>query len=53
MGELDGLPARIAAAIPSPASETPTNPMRSPFWILPFAGLLGGEWWSRRRRGAR
>jgi hypothetical protein len=53
MGEVDALPDRITAAIPSTASEIPSNPMRSPFWILPFAGLLGVEWWSRRRRGAR
>jgi hypothetical protein len=53
MQEVDGLPARITAAIPSSSSDTPTNPMRSPFWIIPFAGLLAVEWWSRRRRGAR
>ncbi len=53
MHELDDLPARSSAALPSPASDTPSNPMRSPFWIVPFAGLLGVEWWSRRRRGAR
>ena len=53
MAELDELPARITAAISSTVSDTPTNPMRSPIWIIPFAGLLGVEWWSRRRRGAR
>jgi hypothetical protein len=53
MGEVDGLPARLIAAIQSPTSEIPINPMRSPFWMLPFAGLLAVEWWSRRRRGAR
>lgn len=25
--------------------------MRSPWWIIPFAGLLTGEWTLRRRRG--
>lgn len=27
------------------------HPMRSPWWIVPFALALGGEWWWRRRRG--
>ena len=26
-------------------------PMRSPWWLLPFALALSGEWWMRRRRG--
>jgi hypothetical protein len=30
-----------------------THPMRSAWWIVPFAGCLGGEWWLRRRRGLR
>ena len=30
-----------------------TRPMRSPWWILPFAACLSGEWWLRRRSGAR
>lgn len=25
--------------------------MRSGWWVLPFVGLLGFEWWVRRRRG--
>ena len=28
-------------------------PMRSPLWMLPFAGLLSIEWWLRRRQGLR
>ncbi len=36
-------------ARPSPRSER-WHPMRSGWWILPFAGLLGAEWWLRRRR---
>ncbi len=31
----------------------PSHLMRSPWWIIPFAGCLGGEWWWRRRRGQR
>ena len=27
------------------------HPMRSPWWLLPFAMALSGEWWMRRRRG--
>lgn len=29
----------------------PWHPMRSPWWMLPFALALAGEWWLRRRRG--
>jgi hypothetical protein len=28
-----------------------SHPMRSGWWIVPFALLLGFEWWSRRRAG--
>lgn len=30
---------------------TPIYPMRSVWWIVPFALCLSGEWWMRRRRG--
>jgi hypothetical protein len=29
------------------------HPMRSPWWILPFAALVSLEWWLRRRDGER
>jgi hypothetical protein len=29
------------------------RPMRSVWWIVPFAAALSGEWWLRRTRGAR
>ncbi len=29
------------------------HPMRSTWWIVPFAGCLSAEWWLRRRRGLR
>jgi hypothetical protein len=29
------------------------NPMRSPWWIVPFVAALAGEWWLRRRGGLR
>jgi hypothetical protein len=33
--------------------ESRFHPMRSPWWIAPFAGLLSIEWWLRRRAGLR
>jgi hypothetical protein len=36
----------------SPRREPATrHPMRSTWWIVPFAGLLSADWWLRRRRG--
>jgi hypothetical protein len=29
------------------------HPMRSWWWLFPFAGCLAGEWWLRRRAGLR
>lgn len=53
MTELDTLPARLSAAAPTTRHDAPSHPMRSAWWMIPFAGLLATEWWSRRRRGAR
>lgn len=53
MADVATLPARLSAVAPSRVREMPSNPMRSPWWMIPFAGLLATEWWSRRRRGAR
>jgi hypothetical protein len=48
---LDHLPSLVATALrPVPRKET-WHPMRSPWWIVPFALALGAEWWWRRRRG--
>jgi hypothetical protein len=51
---------QLATLVPSldrvlaPASERrPWHPMRSAWWIVPFAFAAGGEWWLRRRRGQR
>jgi hypothetical protein len=41
------LPAELHAA---PRRE-PWHPMRSPWWLLPFALALSVDWWLRRRRG--
>jgi len=38
---------------PLPTRPAPWRPMRSGWWILPLTLALGGEWWLRRRRGAR
>jgi hypothetical protein len=37
----------------APAVTMVRRPMRSVWWILPFAACLSGEWWLRRRRGLR
>jgi hypothetical protein len=33
--------------------QEPAHPLRSPWWLLPFAGSLSLEWWWRRRNGLR
>jgi hypothetical protein len=53
MAALDSLGGRLSAAVSTSLHDTPTRPMRSPWWIALFAGALAVEWWSRRRRGAR
>jgi hypothetical protein len=45
-------------SVEAPARQTETvdatiHPLRSPWWILPFAGLLSIEWWLRRRAALR
>jgi hypothetical protein len=50
---LDELRSALAAAITPERASGETRPMRSAWWILPFALALGGEWWLRRRRGER
>jgi hypothetical protein len=37
----------------APLEEHRSRPMRSAWWIVPFAGLLSIEWAVRRRRGQR
>lgn len=48
--DIESLPGAISRAIGSPAQQLPWYPMRSPWWIVPFALLLGAEWWLRRRQ---
>ena len=40
------------APMSSPVT-TEVHPMRSAWWLLPFAGCLSVEWWLRRRAGLR
>jgi hypothetical protein len=49
--EVDALSSTLAAAVPSPSRLENWHPMRSAWWILPFALSLSGEWCLRRRRG--
>lgn len=41
------------ARLPAPVVERTRRPMRSPWWIVAFAGCLCAEWLVRRRRGLR
>jgi len=57
---IDVGPDRVAAlvrflrdTVAAPRQPRTTRPMRSPWWIVPFAGCLSAEWWLRRRRGLR
>ncbi|HMD34668.1 MAG TPA: hypothetical protein VKH42_06865 [Vicinamibacterales bacterium] len=57
---IDVAPDRIAdlerfvhGAAASPRSTVVRHPMRSAWWMIPFAVCLSAEWWMRRRRGLR
>lgn len=50
-GQLRELPSMLRAALDPAPRLVQWNPMRSHWWIVPFALLLGYEWWWRRRRG--
>jgi hypothetical protein len=53
----DGEASRVVEALRAGrgADRTPElrHPMRSLWWMLPFALCLAGEWWLRRRGGLR
>ncbi len=36
-----------------PAERVRWRPMQSAWWVVPFALVLGAEWWMRRRQGLR
>jgi hypothetical protein len=51
---IDRAPALVGAmkaAYPPRRVVRATHPMRSPWWVVPFAGLLCAEWAFRRKRG--
>jgi hypothetical protein len=41
----------MSSAYPARRVTRPTLPMRSPWWAIPFAGLLCAEWAIRRKHG--
>jgi hypothetical protein len=47
--------ARLARDLSSgnaaPTVRVARHPMRSPWWLVPFAACACGDWWLRRRRG--
>ena len=49
--EIPDLVAQLHRVIGAVPHRERWHPMRSPWWIVPFAGLLATEWWLRRRRG--
>lgn len=49
--ELPRLGGMLRRATGSEPRREPWHPMRSPWWIVPFALLLSAEWWFRRNRG--
>jgi peptidoglycan hydrolase-like protein with peptidoglycan-binding domain len=46
-----GLVEALKTAYPAIAAVRPMHPMRSAWWVVPFAALLAIEWAFRRRRG--
>lgn len=48
---LDALGDALDAALSPASRQHPWHPMRSPWWMFPFAGALLAEWWLRRRAG--
>jgi hypothetical protein len=47
------LEAFLRGVVSRPRVSEVRHPMRSVWWIVPFAGCLSAEWWMRRRRGLR
>jgi hypothetical protein len=43
----------VRNVVTSPRTPIVRHPMRSVWWIVPFAACLSAEWWLRRRRGLR
>jgi hypothetical protein len=51
VSEASALVSSFASRFPSRPVRVSTHPMRSPWWLLPFAGALCAEWVWRRKRG--
>ena len=51
--ELNRLRTSLVAHVPAPETKRTIRPMRSAWWMWPFAGCLAAEWWIRRRQGLR
>ncbi len=43
----------VRGAVTAPLTRQVRHPMRSTWWMLPFAVCLASEWWIRRLRGLR
>lgn len=52
-GDETTLAGDVRRLAPVQTAAASVRPMQSPWWIVPFAGCLGAEWWLRRRRGLR
>jgi hypothetical protein len=52
-GDEETLAAAVRRALPAERQPRPAHPMRSAWWLVPFCACLAGEWWLRRRSGAR
>jgi hypothetical protein len=50
-GPLDSVAAALRRRVVGEQRMERWWPMRSAWWIVPFVGLLGFEWFVRRRRG--
>jgi hypothetical protein len=50
---LADLEAYLRREVSAPPVRTTAHPMRSGWWIVPFAACLSAEWWLRRRKGLR
>jgi hypothetical protein len=50
---LADLEAYLRREISAPPARATTHPMRSGWWVVPFAACLSAEWWLRRRKGLR
>lgn len=52
-GQIGELERHLRDGAKPPAERRARHPMRSLWWIVPFAGCLSSEWWLRRRGGRR